>query len=610
MTLPQLSIAYIRDYSDVQSFARGETYYAQGAVVSLVQREQRLQAEVEGNTPLPYRVQILFDPGGITAATCTCPYDWGGWCKHIVATLLTCLHQPDAIVQRPPLTPQLATLSTEQLRQLLESVMAEFPETLDWIELELPRFTQSSPATDPTAKAADTAPPHRHTEIDPAPFRRAAQQLVRSAVEHWEYGGEEDPLTPDLTVLVDRARAFSVQGDGDSALIILAAIADGLIPLWDQVCDYGGDSYDSLMVLDAALAEAILTASWPGDTDILWQEKIESWQDELSVSLAMALEALRQGWDYPPLQRILQGQETHNAEMASLPDWAVDLAIIRLTILERQQRYEEYLRLAYASGLGMRYVLMLAHLNRIEQVMAVAPEHVTTLLDAHALAQVLREKGYLDQALAIAKIGLTLPSDQSSDDEFAYIKPPPHRVYEACLWISELAQGLGEPDTTLTARIQGFAAQPSLHDYHHLRSLAADQWPELRSRLLDQLRGQNNWHVHTAKVDIFLDEGLRDDAIAAVSDRFFYDSDLVIRVMDAVVDSHADWVIQLARQRAEGIMDRGKASKYDQAVSWLRRVKTAYLASQRQSEWQTYYNHLKATHGRKYKLMGLMQSLD
>jgi uncharacterized Zn finger protein len=77
MTLPQLSIAYIRDYSDVQSFARGETYYAQGAVVSLVQREQRLQAEVEGNTPLPYRVQILFDPGGITAATCTCPYDWG-----------------------------------------------------------------------------------------------------------------------------------------------------------------------------------------------------------------------------------------------------------------------------------------------------------------------------------------------------------------------------------------------------------------------------------------------------------------------------------------------------------------------------------------------------
>ena len=120
MAFPQLSIANIRAYSDAQSFTRGETYYAQGAVVSLVLREQRLQAAVEGNDPVPYRVQILFDPGGITAATCTCPYDWGGWCKHIVATLLTCLHQPEAIVQRPPLTPQLGTLSADQLRQLLQ----------------------------------------------------------------------------------------------------------------------------------------------------------------------------------------------------------------------------------------------------------------------------------------------------------------------------------------------------------------------------------------------------------------------------------------------------------------------------------------------------------
>ncbi|MCS7282247.1 MAG: SWIM zinc finger family protein [Anaerolineae bacterium] len=37
---------------------------------------------------------VEFGPGGdIVAAECTCPYDWGGDCKHIIATLLCLVHR-------------------------------------------------------------------------------------------------------------------------------------------------------------------------------------------------------------------------------------------------------------------------------------------------------------------------------------------------------------------------------------------------------------------------------------------------------------------------------------------------------------------------------------
>src|SRR5262249_55687917 len=85
------------------SFRRGEEYEQAGAVLRLVRRGDMLEAEVEGSAPEPYRARVILDAAGFVAADCTCPYDWGGWCKHLVAALLASLHRPDLIEGRPPL---------------------------------------------------------------------------------------------------------------------------------------------------------------------------------------------------------------------------------------------------------------------------------------------------------------------------------------------------------------------------------------------------------------------------------------------------------------------------------------------------------------------------
>ena len=103
MTLPNLTPIILKHHATDTSYSRGEDYFQSGAVVAITQRQQTIEADVEGNNVRPYRVTIDVDGGGVTQADCTCPYAFGGWCKHIVATLLTCIHQPDTIEQRPTL---------------------------------------------------------------------------------------------------------------------------------------------------------------------------------------------------------------------------------------------------------------------------------------------------------------------------------------------------------------------------------------------------------------------------------------------------------------------------------------------------------------------------
>lgn len=77
MTIRGLSETLIQQRTTAQSFERGLRYYDQGVVVSIVQRGDRIQDEVEGSQYEPDRVTIAWDAGGITDVRCSCSYEWG-----------------------------------------------------------------------------------------------------------------------------------------------------------------------------------------------------------------------------------------------------------------------------------------------------------------------------------------------------------------------------------------------------------------------------------------------------------------------------------------------------------------------------------------------------
>ncbi|MBN4006983.1 hypothetical protein [Nostoc sp. LPT] len=88
----------------------------------------------------------------------------------------------------------------------------------------------------------------------------------------------------------------------------------------------------------------------------------------------------------------------------------------------------------------------------------------------------------------------------------------------------------------------------AFRDYGKIQDYAGETWLTLKQDLLQTLQNQPDWGIGEAQVDIFLHEGLIDDAIKTVERDTYYDSKLVHRVMDAAVSHRADWVIDNAKQ--------------------------------------------------------------
>lgn len=100
MTRPSFGEEAVRALATEESFLRGRQYARSGAVAGLVRRGDRLTAQVEGSGLAPYDVAITLYDGGVTATRCSCPYDWGGACKHVVAVLLKFIAEPGRVAER------------------------------------------------------------------------------------------------------------------------------------------------------------------------------------------------------------------------------------------------------------------------------------------------------------------------------------------------------------------------------------------------------------------------------------------------------------------------------------------------------------------------------
>ncbi|HIL17078.1 MAG TPA: hypothetical protein EYG15_13465 [Deltaproteobacteria bacterium] len=182
--IPGLSEANIRKQAGGNSFELGKDYYSNRAVLTLTRRGSVIHAEVAGSEYEPYRVWINFDKGGLCSGECSYPYDRGGWCKHFVAVLLTCLHEPETLVERPSLADMLAPLERKQLQELVQRLVQDGPKALEMVDLET---TSWRTVSDDEDSGAATKP---RPALDPEPFRRQVQYICREAISACEYGND------------------------------------------------------------------------------------------------------------------------------------------------------------------------------------------------------------------------------------------------------------------------------------------------------------------------------------------------------------------------------------------------------------------------------------
>ena len=127
--------ADVRRLASEQSFNRGASYFRSGTIFEPVRQGNELRAYCHGSSYEPYRVSATLGPQGVAATHCTCPYDWGGICKHIVALLLTWVHEPEAFQAVAPLDEALAGRSKEELIALIQEMLKREPDLVRLLEL-------------------------------------------------------------------------------------------------------------------------------------------------------------------------------------------------------------------------------------------------------------------------------------------------------------------------------------------------------------------------------------------------------------------------------------------------------------------------------------------
>jgi uncharacterized Zn finger protein len=260
----------IRALATAEVYSRGKTYWKNGAVSGLRLRGDTLHAEVEGSEDEPYIVTVELASGRAGEMTCTCPFDWDGACKHVVAVLLAYAADETRVPKSQPVAEMLAPLDRDRLLALLTKRLDSDPHLASWLDAEL------------------AAPPPRagitKADIDTAPISRHAHALLGARYRERRYWDGYRPSgdLAELQQLTAQAVPFLEAGDGRNALLILEAVTDAFVSDWIEYAS-GSDEhmYELFNDLGRMICEAVMMADLDTEERDSYGDLVEGWHDDL-----------------------------------------------------------------------------------------------------------------------------------------------------------------------------------------------------------------------------------------------------------------------------------------------------------------------------------------
>jgi len=579
----------IRDRANDQSFQKGQAYYKSGAIYNPARQAVpggiTLTAQCEGSSAPSYRLHVELDGGGVRSASCTCPYDWGGDCKHIVALLLMYIHQPDEFVEQKSVNDLLAGLEKDALIALILRLVERDPDLYDVLELAIPAAKITVQLT--TSGAARK----RQTQVSEETYRKQISRILKQAYrgDYYNEWGSTPGYVEDLGDILGTGMKFLDAGDAEGALIILRVLLEELTEDYDSNMDYDGDLACVIQDIGMPLAEAILSVELDSSTRKELQGTMQTILDNLDEmieaedKLELILAALEYGWDELP------DEETEWEEYEE-EYWMVldQLKQARLNVMARRGDDEAFLRAAEKSD-PKRYTLKLIELGRMDEAVK-ASGRLENTSDMFEVAQKLREAGRLNDAIALAEKGLEMGG---------------YYLNQLALWLAPLEESQGRTVMALQAYRVAYDESPNIEIYRHIKRLAGANWQNLQPALI---RKASEGYSKEVLADIHLEEKDWDAAIkVAEQDRGSFR--LLEKVADAVISHRPDWVIRVSLKQSDDLIVQTQSKLYPIAARWLERAKQAYHQKGQDAEWQAYIDNLRTTYPRRPALQREIQGL-
>ena len=577
--IPGLSEPVIRSQTTKQSYVRGREYFEHGAVLSLTRRGRAIKAEVEGNEYIPYQVRIEFDAGGVTGVTCTCAYAWRGWCKHVVSVALACVYTAPELAAISEPEEMLLDLDRRQLQAVLRNMSGRNPRLGRQIQREIERLRWNG-HLDESAQNGYMGAKEYEQRVGSIIH---SLDYLPSAEAYWYVGGVVDQLRHVL----GEAEQFLTLSKPQQALNVIEGLLSAYVEEWTVLDDSDGIVSEFWYEFDEPLTQALLASELSDAQRQYWTDSLYSWINELGyygVDDAFDRSLLVVG-------AFDEGALTV-AELADQEHLPLPLVESLLSVLDRRGENERYLEVAKRTGHRTSYVLKLIEVGRASEAIDYGQQEEWTADDTLAIVRALADKQQPKAVLQFAKRGLYSRGDRA----------------ELARWLQEYAQELDQKDLAAEATMEALQVVPNLEAYQRLAHLSGDSWPQVRSQVLNALRGRSYGWTEPGVVDILLYEGLVEDAITKIGDR--PDPKMLARVVEEAIPVRPGWAIRQSLSQAMQIIEPGQSQRYNQAVEWLRRARDAHSAAGREEEWEKFVSELKTSpHGRKRKLMGMLDEI-
>ena len=610
MSLPKFTESMIRSGAVPQTFQRGKSLYEDDAVSNASVQGNTLVGDCEGTSALYYRVRVTLDEAGIRDADCTCPYEFGGYCKHVVALLLAYLHHPKRFVVRQDPADLLADLGHDDLLALTTKLLREKPDLYEWVEASI-----SVPGS--TGKTAKK----RKKKVDAEVYRRQIIGILhsldgmRASEAYWHVGS----LVKELEGVPATALKFLEAGDADTALAILLTLLEETCHGIEFIDDSNGELGGFVGELGQPLAEVILSMN----LSAVAREKLVSRLTQLERyasdygmegNLYLAIQAAQYGWEGPPkdaaakhpmagesefddewIEEAIEDygwseEEVYEGHAWSLPSLlAQDLTEAKLNVLERQGRIDEYLALCQKAKRHLRYALKLCDLDRVSEAMKYAKKHLATADEARQLAEKLRTLKHIAEALQIGERGLKLKGPKAELGE----------------WLGPVEEAQGRKKEALRAWLAAFREEPSLEAYKTIKRLAESGWKKLRPEVMAALRKSQDEQV---LAEVHLLEQEWDEAIKVAEGRDVWYT-VVEMVADQVLPHRPEWVARVSLKHAERLMVEVKSKNYPIAAEWLKRAKKAHIQLGQTDKWRAYLKRITEKYKRRPALQAQLRRL-
>lgn len=551
----------VRQIASEQSFERGVVYYQGGALHDRLRQGNELQAYCEGSSYAPYRVSAVLGAEGIISTYCTCPFDWGGACKHSVALLLAWVDEPGSFHDVATLDAGLEGRSKEQLIALIKEMLKRQPDLERLLDVPV---------------LADIKTP-----VDLDAFRR----LLNSNLDQ-EYLDTE-VMANDLATIVETGDRYAAGGDLVTAGTLYHLVLSEIVPHYENLYDEHGFISSELKRCAKGLERCLKEGSFDAEIRRLWLEALlEAEIKDVKmggVDLAypanevLVYHATQAEWTWieARLRQVIDSLDNRHSNWGR--ETLVNFLVQRLS--ERKQE-GEIADLIFELGSPEQQAFLLLRQGRFEAAVKIARDHFEDLPGlVIQFADALVEAGANEAAVAFV-------SDQLGGRyEYSYLP-----------WLAQQAEAQGDFSTATRWWQEEFRQRPNLGTYQRLRdsSQRLGAWKSRRQELIAELEEGDRTDI---MIEIALAEGEVERAIELLPRHRGWSSYDLLVAQTAEAD-YPETAIGIYQDQVEKLIRLRGRGNYRGAAEILQRIRDLYKRESAQFEWEVYLADLRERHRR------------